>query len=468
MKEKTAIPFEDRKDLIEVSERTLLGQREIPRQWYNALPDLPFSLDPPVSPRTGKPVTFEEMSAIFPPKLIEQEMTMERFIDIPEEVLEILSIYRPTPLVRARNLEKHLRTPARIYFKNESVSPAGSHKTNTAVPQAFYNRMAGIKRLTTETGAGQWGSALSFACRKFGLGLRVFMVRASLEQKPYRAVFMKLFGAEVASSPSNLTASGRAVLDRDLNTPGSLGIAISEAVEEAASRKDTNYALGSVLNHVLLHQTVIGLEAKKQMEAAGERPDIIIGCHGGGSNFGGIAIPFIRDMLDGQKIEFEAVEPASCPTLTKGSFDYDYGDQAGLTPILKMYTLGHDFVPPADHAGGLRYHGASPIVSALVKNGIVKAKNVGQEEVFSAGLVFAETEGIVPAPESAHAIARVITKAAELKEEGREGVILFSLSGHGLFDMSAYEAYLGGRLENFESPSLQIGSSLRNLPAIAR
>ncbi len=467
MKEKTAIQLDDRHDLIEVSERILLGQREIPRQWYNALPDLPFSLDPPVSPRTGKPVTFEELSMIFPPALIEQEMSAQRFIDIPEEVLNILSLYRPTPLVRARNLEKFLGTPARIYFKNESVSPAGSHKTNTAVPQAYFNSIAGIKRIATETGAGQWGSALSFACRHFGIDLRVFMVKVSLEQKPYRAVFMKLFGADVVASPSIITASGREILEKDPDSPGSLGIAISEAVEEAASRTDTNYALGSVLNHVLLHQTVIGLEARKQLDAAGDYPDIVVGCHGGGSNFGGIAIPFIRDMLDGEKVEFEAVEPASCPTLTKGSFEYDCGDQAGLTPILKMYTLGHDFVPPADHAGGLRYHGASPIVSALVKNGIVKAITVAQEEVFRAGIVFAETEGIVPAPESAHAIARVITKAFELKEQGREGVILFSLSGHGLFDMSAYEAYLGGRYENFEYPSLQIGSSLGNLPVIA-
>ena len=466
MREQPAI--HDTKNTLEIcSHKVTLQKSDIPTQWYNIIPDLPFKLDPPVSPRTGKPVTFEEMAAIFPPKLIEQEMTMEKFIDIPEEVLEILSLYRPTPLVRARNLEKFLQTPARIYFKNESVSPAGSHKTNTAVPQAFYNRMAGMERLTTETGAGQWGSALSFACNKFGLGLRVFMVRASLRQKPYRAVFMRMFGAEVASSPSPLTASGRAVLEGDRDTPGTLGIAISEAVEEAASRNDTNYALGSVLNHVLLHQTVIGLEARNQMEAAGERPDTIIGCHGGGSNFGGIAFPFIRDMLDGEKTDFEAVEPASCPTLSKGSFEYDFGDQAGLTPILKMYTLGHGFVPPPDHAGGLRYHGASPIVSALVKNGIVKAMTVGQEEVFRAGIVFAETEGIVPAPESAHAIARVIRKAVELKAECRKGTILFSLSGHGLFDMSAYEAYMNGTIKDVEKDLPFPGRRIESLAGTA-
>ncbi len=463
MRELTGNCERDMKPSHSFSYRLNLDKNDIPRNWYNIIPDLPFRLDPPISPATKKPVTFEEMAAIFPAKLIEQEMTTERSIEIPEEVLEILSLYRPTPLVRARNLEKYLQTPARIYFKNESVSPAGSHKTNTAVPQAFYNSVAGIERLTTETGAGQWGSALSFACRKFGLGLRVFMVRASLEQKPYRAVFMRMFGAEVASSPSALTASGRAVLERNANTPGSLGIAISEAVEEAASRKDTNYALGSVLNHVLLHQTVIGLEAKKQMETAGERPDVIIGCHGGGSNFGGIAIPFMREMLDGKRIEFEAVEPASCPTLTRGSFEYDYGDQAGLTPILKMYTLGHSFVPPADHAGGLRYHGASPVVSALVKNGIAKARTVGQEEVFRAGLIFAETEGLVPAPESAHAIARVIRKAAELKEEGREGTILFSLSGHGLFDMSAYQAFLDGTINDRDIDPSSFGRGIESL-----
>lgn len=467
MKENTAIQLEDRNDLIEVSERILLGQREIPTRWYNILPDLPFSLDPPVSPRTGKPVTFEELAMIFPPALIEQEMSAQRFVDIPEEVLNILSLYRPTPLVRARNLEKFLGTPARIYFKNESVSPAGSHKTNTAVPQAYYNSAAGIARIATETGAGQWGSALSFACRQFGLDLRVFMVKVSLEQKPYRAVFMRLFGADVVPSPSIITASGRAVLEKDPDSPGSLGIAISEAVEEAASRKDTNYALGSVLNHVLLHQTVIGLEAAKQMEIAGDRPDIVVGCHGGGSNFGGIALPFVKEKLDGKEITFTAVEPESCPTLSRGAYAYDFGDTGKLTPIVKMYTLGHDFVPPAEHAGGLRYHGASPIISALVEKGIVEAATVSQKEVFRSAQVFAETEGIVPAPESAHAIAHVIRKANELREEASERTILFSLSGHGLFDMSAYDSYLAGTLEDNDFPEHGIEAALKNLPVIA-
>jgi tryptophan synthase beta chain len=451
---------------IKVSERILLSQKEIPKKWYNVTADLPFALEQPISPRTGKSVTVEEMAMIFPPRLIEQEMTSERFIDIPEEVLNILSLYRPTPLVRARNLEKFLGTPARIFFKNESVSPAGSHKTNTAVPQAYYNKMSGVKRMSTETGAGQWGSALSFACRQFEMDLRIYMVKVSFTQKPYRAVFMRLFGADVVPSPSILTASGRAILEQDVDSPGSLGIAISEAVEEAASRKDTNYGLGSVLNHVLLHQTVIGIEARKQMDMVGDYPDYVIGCHGGGSNFGGIAVPFVKDVLEGKKTLLTAVEPASCPTLTKGSFAFDYGDTGKLTPIMKMYTLGHDFVPPAEHAGGLRYHGASPIISALVKNGIATADTVRQKEVFESAMIFARTEGIIPAPESAHAIAYVIKKAKELKEEGAAKTILFSLSGHGLFDMSAYDAYLNNTLADYEYPARDIQSSLRHLPRV--
>lgn len=446
--------------------KIFLSKNDIPKFWFNIKPLLPFSLEPPISPLTKKAVTFEELALIFPPQLIEQEISNKNEIPIPEEVLEILSIFRPTPLVRAKHLEKELSTPARIYFKNEGVSPTGAHKANTAVAQAYYNKVAGIRRLSTETGAGQWGSALSFACNRFGLDLRVFMVKISLEQKPLRSVLMKLYGAEVVASPSLLTSFGRKVLEKEPDCIGSLGIAISEAVEEAASRKDTNYALGSVLNHVLLHQTVIGLEAKRQLEAANEKADLIIGCHGGGSNFGGLAIPFIRDIIEGEKIEAIAVEPTSCPTLTKGIYAYDYGDTAGITPIMKMFTLGSSFMPPSAHAGGLRYHGASPLISALKNDGIIKAESVNQNEVFKAALLFAQTEGIIPAPESAHAIAFVIRKAKQMKEEGKEGVILFCLSGHGLFDMSAYKSFLEGGLSDSICPEKEIAESLKNLPKV--
>ena len=447
-------------------DKILLSQKDMPRQWYNILADLPFPMAPPVSPVTGQPVTPDEMLRIFPGPLLEQEMSPQRFFDIPEPVMEILSLWRPTPLIRAHRLEKALGTPARIYYKYEGVSPAGSHKPNTAVPQAYYNKISGINRLTTETGAGQWGSSLAFACQQFDMALRVYMVRISFTQKPYRRTFMRLFGAEVVASPSELTQAGRDMLALHPDTPGSLGLAISEAVEEAAGRPDTNYALGSVLNHVLLHQTIIGQEAMKQLALVNDYPDFIYGCHGGGSNFGGIAIPFLREKFAGKDVTAIAVEPASCPTLTKGKFAFDYGDTAKLTPIMQMYTLGHDFMPPAVHAGGLRYHGAAPIVSALLNHGVIGAETVDQSDIFKAALVFARTEGIIPAPESCHAIAAVIRKAAQLKEEGAPKAILFNLSGHGHFDMGAYEAYLDDTLEDFAYPAEAIEESLKHLPEV--
>ncbi len=447
-------------------DKILLSQKDMPKQWYNILADLPFPMAPPVSPVTGQPVTPDEMLRIFPGPLLEQEMSPQRFFEIPEPVMEILSLWRPTPLIRAHRLEKALGTPARIYYKYEGVSPAGSHKPNTAVPQAYYNKISGINRLTTETGAGQWGSSLAFACQQFGMDLRVYMVRISFTQKPYRRTFMRLFGAEVVASPSELTQAGRDMLAAHPDTPGSLGLAISEAVEEAAGRPDTNYALGSVLNHVLLHQTIIGQEAMKQLALANDYPDFIYGCHGGGSNFGGIALPFLREKFAGKDVTAIAVEPASCPTLTKGTFAFDYGDTAKLTPIMQMYTLGHDFMPPAVHAGGLRYHGAAPIVSALLNHGVIGAETVDQSDIFKAALVFARTEGIIPAPESCHAIAAVIRKAAQLKEEGASKTILFNLSGHGHFDMGAYEAYLDNTLEDFAYPAEAIEESLKHLPEV--
>ncbi|MBZ5590321.1 MAG: TrpB-like pyridoxal phosphate-dependent enzyme [Acidobacteriia bacterium] len=444
-----------------------LPASEMPTRWYNVLADMPVPMAPPISPATGQPVTPAELEQIFPPQLIEQEMSAQRLIPIPEDVLDILAMWRPTPLIRARRLEEALGTPARIYYKHEGVSPAGSHKPNTAVPQAYFNKISGINRLATETGAGQWGSALAFATRVFGMTCRVYMVRVSYDQKPYRRTFMRLFGAEVFPSPSPHTASGRAILEKDPDSPGSLGIAISEAVEEAAGREDTNYSLGSVLNHVLLHQTVIGLEAKRQLEMVGETPDFIFGCHGGGSNFGGIALPFVPQMLAGEPIRAVAVEPDSCPSLTRGRFAFDYGDTAKLTPMVRMYTLGHDFIPPGSHAGGLRYHGAAPIVSALLDAGVIGAEAVAQADVFRAAELFAHAEGIVPAPESAHAVAAVVHKADELREEGREATILFSLSGHGLFDLGAYEAYLDGTLPEQGDQRKAIASAMRDLPEVS-
>ena len=426
-----------------------LSQKEIPTHYYNIVPDLPKPLDPPLHPGTKKPIGPEDLAAIFPIELIKQEVSNERFIEIPEEVRKAYMLYRPSPLIRALSLEKELGTPARIYYKYEGVSPVGSHKLNTALPQAYYNKKEGIKRLTTETGAGQWGSAISFACQHFDLESMVYMVKASYDQKPYRKIMMKLFGADIVASPSNKTKSGQKYQAEDANHPGSLGIAISEAVEDAVSRKDTHYCLGSVLNHVLLHQTIIGQEAQKQMEIAGDYPDIIIGCHGGGSNFAGISFPFLRDKLNGKKPNLRAiaVEPASCASLTKGKFEYDFGDTAGLTPLLAMYTLGHDFIPSPIHAGGLRYHGASPIVSLLLKEGVIEAKNYEQIPVFEAAAQFAKNQGIIPAPESAHAIKAAIDEALECKKTGQAKTILFNLSGHGLFDMSAYDSYLSGTMK---------------------
>jgi tryptophan synthase beta chain len=444
----------------------LLDESEIPTHWYNIVADLPNPPAPPLGP-DGKPIPPEALGAIFPPQIIEQEVSGERWIPIPEPVREILRLWRPSPLYRAHRLEAELGTPAKIYYKYEGVSPAGSHKPNTAIAQAYYNKQAGIRRLTTETGAGQWGSALALAGRMFGIEVRVYMVKVSYEQKPFRRSMMQTWGAEVLASPTNLTEAGRKILAGDPNCPGSLGIAISEAVEEAASRKDTNYSLGSVLNHVLHHQTIIGLEAKKQLAKAGDYPDVVIASCGGGSNFGGIAFPFFADKAAGRKVRLVAVEPSSCPTLTRGKYAYDFGDTAGLTPLVKMYTLGHDFVPPGIHAGGLRYHGDSPLVSQLVHEGLVEAVAVGQLATFEAGVQFARTEGIIPAPESCHAVRTTIDEALAAKKSGEPKTILFNLSGHGHFDMAAYDMYFAGKLEDYEYPKEAIEASMRHLPKVA-
>ena len=447
-----------------MQKKILLRDDEMPSQWYNVVPDIPGGLKPPLDPETKQPMGPEKLAAIFPMGLLEQEMSDKRFIDIPAEVQEILKIWRPSPLVRANNLEKALGTKAKIYFKNESVSPVGSHKANSAVPQAYYNMKEGVKRITTETGAGQWGCALSFATSKFGIDCKVYMVRVSYDQKPYRKSMMHTYGAEIVPSPSSETAIGRRILAEYPDTPGSLGIAISEALEDAFSREDTKYALGSVLNHVILHQSIIGLEAKKQMEIAGDYPDVIIGCCGGGSNFAGIASPFIPDYLEGRKIRFVGVEPASCPTLTMGKLAYDFGDVAQSTPLLYMYTLGHDFIPPGIHAGGLRYHGMSPIVSALVRENIIEPMRVHQLECFEAGVLFAKTEGIIPAPETCHAIRAAIIEAT--KDLNDPKTILFNFSGHGLIDMASYDKYYSGDLMNYEYPEEEIAKSIANLPKI--
>jgi tryptophan synthase beta chain len=427
--------------------KILLREDEMPRQWYNILADI--AMNPPLGP-DGNPVTPEQLAPVFPMNLIEQEVSTERWIDIPEPVMDVLKIWRPAPLVRARNLEKALGTPAKIYFKNESLSPPGSHKPNTAVAQVYYNKEFGIKRITTETGAGQWGSALSFACAQFGLECKIYMVRVSFDQKPYRKSMMATWGGNCIPSPSPETRAGRAALEKDPNTPGSLGIAISEAIEEAVADESgqTRYSLGSVLNHVMLHQTIIGLEAKKQMEKIGQYPDIIIGCAGGGSNFAGLAFPFVHDKINGKQIEIYPVEPAGCPTLTKAPFVYDHGDTAKYTPLLPMHSLGHAFVPPPIHSGGLRYHGMAPTVSQLVDEGLLTPKSVKQKEVFEAGILLARTEGIIPAPETNHALAAVVDEARKAKEEGKEKVILFNWSGHGLLDLTAYENYLAGNLKD--------------------
>ncbi|AFL72617.1 TrpB-like pyridoxal phosphate-dependent enzyme [Thiocystis violascens] len=445
----------------------LLDEQHLPRFWYNINADLPQPLDPILHPGTQQPISPAELEVIFPRAVIEQEVSTEREIEIPEPVREVLRQWRPSPLFRARRLEKALNTPAKIFYKYEGVSPAGSHKANTAIAQAFYNKAEGVKRITTETGAGQWGSSLALAGSMFGLEILVYMVKVSFNQKPYRRAFMETFGAECIASPSNTTESGRAILAEHPDSTGSLGIAISEAVELAAQRDDTKYALGSVLNHVLLHQTVIGLEAQKQMEMADAYPDMVIGCTGGGSNFAGIAFPFIGEqMRGGRKIRSIAVEPSACPTLTKGLFAYDFGDTAHLTPLCKMYTLGSTFVPPGFHAGGLRYHGMAPQISHLAALGHIDPRSYNQLECFAAGIQFAKAEGIIPAPEANHAVRAVIDEAEKCRESGEAKTILFNLSGHGHFDMQAYTDYLGGKLKDLEYAENEVAMALSGLPSI--
>ena len=445
----------------------LLDESRIPRAWYNIVADLPVPPAPVLHPGTGQPIGPDDLAPLFPMALIGQEVSAEREIEIPGPVRDAYRLYRPAPLYRAHRLERALDTPAHIYYKYEGTSPAGSHKPNTAIAQAFYNQQAGVRRLATETGAGQWGSALAFAGALFGLEVKVYMVRASYDQKPYRRNLMELYGAEVVASPSPTTSYGRRMLEQYPDSPGSLGIAISEAVEDAAGRDDTKYSLGSVLNHVLLHQTVIGIEAIEQMEMAGERPDVIIACAGGGSNFAGLAFPFVGQMLRGEaSYRVVAVEPEAAPSLTRGVYEYDFGDTARLTPLVKMYTLGHDFVPEPIHAGGLRYHGMSPLVSLLKAHDIIEARAVHQRPTFEAGVQFARTEGIAPAPESAHAIRAAIDEALEAREQGTPRVILFGLSGHGHFDLSAYERYLSGQLEDYEYPADRVREALSAVPSV--
>ncbi len=448
--------------------KILLDEKEIPEAWYNIQADLPVPLPPVMHPGTGKPIGPQDLAPIFPMEIIKQEVSQERWIPIPEEVRDIYKLWRPSPVYRAHRLEKALGTPAHIYYKYEGVSPAGSHKPNTAVAQAYYNKKEGVRRLTTETGAGQWGSALSLACQFFGLECKVYMVKVSYHQKPYRRLMIETWGAKVVASPSTDTQAGQKVLAQDPNSPGSLGIAISEAVEDAATHDDTKYSLGSVLNHVMLHQTVIGLEARKQMEKAGEYPDIIIGCAGGGSNFSGLAFPFAQDKLKkGKKTRIIAVEPEAAPSLTRGVYAYDFGDTVGLTPLIKMHTLGHTFVPPSIHAGGLRYHGMSPIVCLLYDQKVIEAVAVHQKPTFEAAVQFARTEGIIPAPESAHAIRTAIDEALACKQSGQRKTILFNLSGHGHFDLSSYDAYFTGKLEDYAYPKEKVEEALKQLPKVA-
>jgi tryptophan synthase beta chain len=447
--------------------KIVLQEAEIPKMWYNIIPDLKNPPQPVLHPGTKQPVTPDDLSPLFPMQLIEQEVTPERWVPIPEEVLDIYSLWRPTPLYRARRIEEAIGTKSKIFYKYEGTSPAGSHKPNTSIPQAYYNKQAGRKRIATETGAGQWGSALALGATYFGLEARVYMVKVSYHQKPYRRVLMETWGASVVPSPSEETNSGRNVLKENPDSLGSLGIAISEAVEDAATREDTSYSLGSVLNHVLLHQTVIGLESKKQFDLVDEYPDIVIGCCGGGSNLAGIAFPFLQDVLNGDRnVRVIAVEPAACPTLTKGIYAYDFGDTAQLTPLAKMYTLGHDFVPSGIHAGGLRYHGEAPLISQLYNEGLIEAQAYHQTEVFSSALTFARTEGILPAPESAHAVHSAIVEAQKADEEGTEKTILFNLSGHGFFDLAAYDDFNSGRLVDYEYPGEKIKEALSRLPAV--
>jgi tryptophan synthase beta chain len=445
-----------------------LEESQIPTRWYNITADFANPPAPPLHPGTGQPIGPDDLSPLFPMGVIAQEVASDRYIDIPAPVREAYQNYRATPLFRAHRLEEALGTPAHIYYKYEGASPVGSHKVNTAIAQAYYNAEEGVKRIATETGAGQWGTALAYACQMFDIELKVYMVRVSFEQKPYRKALMNVYGASVVPSPSPDTAAGRKVLAEDPETTGSLGIAISEAVEDAATREDTRYSLGSVLNHVLLHQTVIGEEARLQMELAGEWPDVVIGCVGGGSNYAGLAFPFMRDKLTtGSSVRFLAAEPSSCPTLTKGTYTYDFGDTVGLTPLVKMETLGHTFVPPAIHAGGLRYHGMAPLISQLHQEGHIEAVAHGQVGVFEAAVQFARAEGILPAPESAHAIRSAIDEALEAKQRGEERVILFNLSGHGFLDLGSYERYFAGELEDYEYPADRIEEALKGLPVLA-
>jgi len=439
--------------------KILLTEDEMPRQWYNIQADLPEPLLPPLGP-DGKPIGPEALAPVFPMNLIEQEVSTERWIDIPEPVLEKLAIWRPSPLYRAREFEKALDCPVKIYYKHEGVSPAGSHKPNTAIPQAYYNKVFGIKKLTTETGAGQWGSALSMACAMFGLECKIYMVRISFDQKPFRKLMMQVWGGNCVASPSMDTHFGRSILAEHPDTPGSLGIAISEAIEEAVQREDTRYSLGSVLNHVMLHQSIIGLEAKKQMAKAGDYPDVIIGCAGGGSNFAGLSFPFVLDKINGKDIDIIPVEPSACPTLTRGPFAYDHGDTAKMTPLLPMHTLGHDFVPEPIHAGGLRYHGMAPLVSNLANSGVLRPMSIHQTECYEAAIQWARTEGFIPAPETSHALAAVVAEARKAKEEGKEKTILFNWSGHGLMDLKGYENYMSGRLRDVEFSEEMMARSL--------
>ena len=452
------------------TKKFILPESEMPKAWYNIVADMPNKPMPCLDPQTKQPVTFESMSRIFGEELVRQELSTERYIEIPDQVQDLYKIWRPTPVVRAYNLERMLDTPAKIYFKNEGVSPAGSHKPNTAIPQAYYNAKQGIKYLATETGGGQWGSAISLACQYFNIDLRVYMVKVSCQQKPYRKLLMNAWGANVIPSPSDTTNFGREVLAKDPDCAGNLGMAISEAVESALEHgENTRYCLGSVMNHVLLHQTVIGEECIKQMEMAGDEPDVVIGCFGGGSNFAGVGFPFIRrNICEGKKTRVVAVEPASCPKLTRGEFQYDFGDTAGLTPMMPMYTLGHTFQPSNIHAGGLRYHGAGPIVSQLYKDGFIEAQSVQQLETFSAGMMFANSEGIIPAPESCHAIAVAVREALKAKEEGKEKTILFNLSGHGMIDLYAFEQYFANNLIDHELPEEEIRRAVDQLDKIIK
>ncbi len=448
--------------------KVLLDEDEMPTQWYNIVPDLPHPAPPVLHPGTHQPVGPDDLAPLFPMALIGQEVSTDRHVDIPGEVLDVYRLWRPSPLYRAHRLERLLDTPARIYYKYEGVSPAGSHKPNTAVPQAYYNAAEGARKITTETGAGQWGSALAFACALFGLECEVWQVRASYDQKPYRKTMMEVWGATVHPSPSDITEAGRSILAEHPDSPGSLGIAISEAVEAAVGDPDTKYSLGSVLNHVLMHQTIIGEEALLQLAKIGESPDLLVGCTGGGSNFGGLSFPFLREKLAGRmNPTIRCVEPAACPSLTKGVYRYDFGDTIGMTPLIKMHTLGHDFIPEPIHAGGLRYHGMSPLVSHMYESGLLEAEAIHQRECFDAAVSFARTEGIIPAPEPAHAIAAAIREAWRAKESGESPVILAALCGHGHFDLEAYEAYLAGELVDYEYPEEEVAAAMARIPEVA-